>query len=104
MVITNALVVNCTGIFKADIGIKHVRIVGIGKAGNSHIMPGVMSSMVVGVTTEVICGEGQLLTADGINCHIHFTSPRQIPEALALGVTTMIGVGTGRHAADVARC
>ena len=104
LVITNALVVNCTGIFKADIGIKHVRIVGIGKAGNSHIMPGVMPSMVVGVTTEVICGEGQLLTADGINCHIHFTSPRQIPEALALGVTTMIGVGTGRHAADVARC
>ena len=95
LVITNALVVDYTGIFKADIGIKGGRIVGIGKAGNPHIMPGVSPGMVVGVTTEVIAGEGQLLTAGGIDCHIHFISPQQIPEALASGVTTMIGGGTG---------
>ncbi|MGY3088881.1 urease subunit alpha [Hymenobacter sp. UYAg731] len=95
LVITNALVVDYTGIYKADIGIKGGRIVGIGKAGNPHIMPGVSPGMVVGVTTEVIAGEGQLLTAGGIDCHIHFISPQQIPEALASGVTTMIGGGTG---------
>ena len=95
LVITNALVVDYTGIFKADIGIKGGRIVGIGKAGNPHIRPGVTAGMVVGVTTEVIAGEGQLLTAGGIDCHIHFISPQQIPEALASGVTTMIGGGTG---------
>ena len=95
LVITNALVVDYTGIFKADIGIKGGRIVGIGKAGNPHIMPGVTAGMVVGVTTEVIAGEGQLLTAGAIDCHIHFISPQQIPEALASGVTTMIGGGTG---------
>jgi urease subunit alpha len=95
LVITNALVVDYTGIFKADIGIKGGRIVGIGKAGNPHIMSGVTPGMVVGVTTEVIAGEGQLLTAGGIDCHIHFISPQQIPEALASGVTTMIGGGTG---------
>ncbi|MBD2724182.1 urease subunit alpha [Hymenobacter armeniacus] len=95
LVVTNALVVDYTGIFKADIGIKGGRIVGIGKAGNPHLMPGVTPGMVVGVTTEVIAGEGQLLTAGGIDCHIHFISPQQIPEALASGVTTMIGGGTG---------
>jgi urease subunit alpha len=95
LVITNALVVDYTGIFKADIGIKGGRIVGIGKAGNPHLMSGVTPGMVVGVTTEVIAGEGQLLTAGGIDCHIHFISPQQIPEALASGVTTMIGGGTG---------
>ena len=95
LVITNTLVVDYTGIFKADVGIKGGRIVGIGKAGNPHIMPGVTPGMVVGVTTEVIAGEGQLLTAGGIDCHIHFISPQQIPEALASGVTTMIGGGTG---------
>ncbi|GAB3649832.1 urease subunit alpha [Hymenobacter agri] len=95
LVITNALVVDYTGIFKADIGIKGGRIVGIGKAGNPHLMPGVTPGMVVGVTTEVVAGEGQLLTAGGIDCHIHFISPQQIPEALASGVTTMIGGGTG---------
>ncbi|WP_426059620.1 urease subunit alpha [Hymenobacter sp. B1770] len=95
LVITNALVVDYTGIFKADIGIKGGRIVGIGKAGNPHIMPSVTPGMVVGVTTEVIAGEGQILTAGAIDCHIHFISPQQIPEALASGVTTMIGGGTG---------
>ena len=85
MVIANALVVDYTGSFKADIGIKGGRIVGIGKAGNPHIMPGVTTGMGVGVTTEVIAGEGQLLTAGGIDCHIHFVSPQQIPEARASG-------------------
>jgi urease alpha subunit len=85
LVITNALVVDYTGSFKADIGIKGGRIVGIGKAGNPHIMPGVTAAMVVGVTIEVIAGEGQLLTAGGIDCHIHFISPQQIPEARASG-------------------
>lgn len=95
LLITNALVLDYTGIFKADIGIKNGRIVGIGKAGNPHIMPNVTPGMVVGVTTEVIAGEGQILTAGGIDCHIHFICPQQIEEALASGVTTMLGGGTG---------
>ncbi|TGD83274.1 urease subunit alpha [Hymenobacter wooponensis] len=95
LLITNALVLDYTGIYKADIGIKNSRIVGIGKAGNPHIMPNVTPGMVVGVTTEVIAGEGQILTAGGIDCHIHFICPQQIDEALASGVTTMLGGGTG---------
>ncbi len=95
LVITNALVVDYTGIYKADIGVKHGRIAGLGKAGNPHLMPGVTPGMTVGVTTEVMAGEGQIVTAGGIDSHIHFISPQQIPEALASGVTTMIGGGTG---------
>ncbi|QCR23195.1 urease subunit alpha [Pontibacter sp. SGAir0037] len=95
MIITNALVLDYTGIYKADIGIKNGRIAGIGKGGNPHIMPGVSPGMVVGVTTEVIAGEGQILTAGAIDCHIHFICPQQITEALASGVTTMVGGGTG---------
>jgi urease subunit alpha len=95
LVITNALVLDYTGIYKADIGVKNGRISGIGKAGNPHVMPGVTEGMAVGVTTEVIAGEGLILTAGGIDCHIHFISPQQIPEALASGVTTMVGGGTG---------
>ncbi|MBO0358082.1 urease subunit alpha [Hymenobacter sp. BT186] len=102
LLITNALVVDYTGIYKADIGIRHGRIVGIGKAGNPHIMPGVTPGMVVGVTTEVIAGEGQILTAGAIDCHIHFISPQQIPEALASGITTMVGGGTGPAAGTTA--
>ncbi|PJJ54893.1 urease subunit alpha [Hymenobacter chitinivorans] len=102
LVITNALVLDYTGIYKADIGIKNGRISGIGKAGNPHIMPGVTPGMTVGVTTEVIAGEGQILTAGGIDCHIHFISPQQIPEALASGLTTMIGGGTGPAAGTTA--
>ncbi|MBC6990346.1 urease subunit alpha [Hymenobacter sp. BT491] len=102
LLITNALVIDYTGIYKADIGIKGGRIVGIGKAGNPHIMPGVTPGMVVGVTTEVIAGEGQILTAGGIDCHIHFISPQQINEALASGVTTMVGGGTGPAAGTTA--
>ncbi|MCC9135256.1 urease subunit alpha [Pontibacter silvestris] len=95
MIITNALVIDYTGIYKADIGIKNGRISGIGKGGNPHIMPGIDPDMVVGVTTEVVAGEGLILTAGGIDCHIHFICPQQINEALASGVTTMVGGGTG---------
>ncbi|HYE30995.1 MAG TPA: urease subunit alpha [Methylomirabilota bacterium] len=94
-VITNALVIDYTGVFKADVGIKHGRISGIGKAGNPDIMAGVTPGMIVGVTTEVIAGEGLILTAGGIDSHIHFICPQQAHEAIAAGLTTMIGGGTG---------
>ncbi len=94
-VITNALVVDWSGIFKADIGIKHGSIVGIGKAGNPDVMAGVSPNLIIGVTTEVIAGEGLLLTAGGLDTHIHFICPQQAHEAIAAGLTTMIGGGTG---------
>jgi urease subunit alpha len=94
-VITNALIVDWTGIRKADVGIKGGRIAGVGKAGNPDVMEGVSSDMVVGVTTEAIAGEGMILTAGGIDSHIHFICPQQVYEALASGVTTFIGGGTG---------
>ena len=94
-VITNALIIDWTGIRKADVGIKGGRIAGIGKAGNPDVMAGVTAGMVVGVTTEAIAGEGLILTAGGIDSHIHFISPQQVYEALASGVTTFIGGGTG---------
>lgn len=94
-VITNALVVDYTGIYKADIGIKNGLISGIGKAGNPDVMPSVTKGMVVGVTTEVIAGEGLILTAGGIDTHIHFICPQQAHEAIAAGLTTMVGGGTG---------
>ena len=92
-VITNALIVDHWGIVKADIGIKHGRIAGIGKAGNPDIQPGVQ--IVIGPGTEVIAGEGMIITAGGIDSHIHFICPQQIDEALMSGVTTMLGGGTG---------
>jgi urease subunit alpha len=95
LVITNAVIIDWTGIFKADIGIKAGRIVGLGKAGNPDVMAGVTPGMVVGVTTEVIAGEGLIATAGGIDSHIHFISPQQVPVALASGITTFIGGGTG---------
>lgn len=94
-VITNAVIVDHTGIYKADVGIKHGVIVGLGKAGNPDVMAGVSPSMIVGVTTEVIAGEGLLLTAGGIDTHIHFICPQQAHEAIAAGLTTMVGGGTG---------
>jgi len=94
-VITNALIVDYTGIYKADIGIKNGRIAGIGKAGNPDVMANVTPEMVVGVTTEAIAGEGLIITAGGVDSHIHFISPQQVPAALASGVTTFIGGGTG---------
>ncbi|HKP98408.1 MAG TPA: urease subunit alpha [Fibrobacteria bacterium] len=95
LLVTNALVLDYTGIYKADVGIKDGRIRGIGKAGNPHIMPGVDPDMIVGPTTEVIAGEGMILTAGGIDSHIHFICPQQIGEALSSGITTMLGGGTG---------
>ncbi len=93
VLITNALIMDHWGIIKADVGIKHGRIVAIGKAGNPDVQPGV--DIMVGAGTEVIAGEGQILTAGGIDSHIHFICPQQIEEALMSGVTTMIGGGTG---------
>ena len=95
LVITNALIVDWTGIYKADIGIKRGRIVGIGKAGNPAVMAGVTPGMVVGVTTEALAAEGRIVTAGGVDTHIHFICPQQADEALASGVTTFVGGGTG---------
>lgn len=92
-VITNALIIDHWGIVKADVGLKHGRIAAIGKAGNPDIQPGV--TIALGASTEVIAGEGMILTAGGIDTHIHFICPQQIEEALMSGVTTMIGGGTG---------
>jgi len=92
-VITNAVIVDHTGIVKADIGIKEGRIAAIGKAGNPDIQPGV--TIVIGPGTEVIAAEGKIVTAGGIDSHIHFICPQQIDDALASGVTTLIGGGTG---------
>jgi urease subunit alpha len=92
-VITNALIVDHWGIVKADIGIKDGRVNGIGKAGNPDIQPGV--DIVIGAATEVIAGEGSIVTAGGIDAHIHFICPQQIEEAMTSGVTTMLGGGTG---------
>ncbi|CAM5775867.1 urease subunit alpha [Labrys miyagiensis] len=92
-VITNALIIDHTGIIKADIGIKDGRIVGIGKAGNPDVQPGV--TIIVGPGTEAIAGEGKIVTAGGIDTHIHYIAPQQIDEALMSGVTTMLGGGTG---------
>ncbi|HEX8912772.1 MAG TPA: urease subunit alpha [Humisphaera sp.] len=94
-VITNALIVDYTGIYKADVGIKHGRIAGIGKAGNPDVMAGVSRDLIVGVTTEVIAGEGLILTAGGSDTHIHYICPQQAYEAIAAGLTTMVGGGTG---------
>ena len=92
-VITNALILDHWGIVKADIGLKAGRIAAIGKAGNPDIQPGV--TIVIGAATEVIAGEGMIVTAGGIDTHIHFISPQQVDEALMSGVTTMLGGGTG---------
>ncbi len=95
LVITNALVFDYTGIYKADIGVKDGRIAGIGKAGNPDIMPGVAEQMIVGATTEVVAGEKLILTAGALDVHVHFICPQQVEEAIASGITTMLGGGTG---------
>jgi urease subunit alpha len=92
-VITNALIIDHWGIVKADIGIKGGHIWGIGKAGNPDVQPGV--TIPIGAATEIIAGEGKILTAGGIDSHIHFICPQQIEEAMTSGITTMIGGGTG---------
>jgi len=94
-VITNAVIVDHWGIVKADIGIRDGRIVGIGKAGNPDIMAGVTPGMVIGAATEVIAGEGRIVTAGGIDAHVHFICPQLVAEAISAGLTTLIGGGTG---------
>jgi urease subunit alpha len=92
-VITNALIVDHTGIYKADVGLKNGRIAAIGKAGNPDVQPGV--NIIVGPGTEAIAGEGKILTAGGFDAHIHMICPQQIDDAIMSGVTTMLGGGTG---------
>src|SRR5690606_11529437 len=95
LVITNAIVVDYTGIYKADIGVRDGRISAIGKAGNPDIQDGVTPGLAIGPGTEIIAGERKILTAGGIDAHIHFISPQQAWEAVYSGLTTMIGGGTG---------
>lgn len=94
-VITNALIIDWTGIYKADIGIKDGIIVGIGKAGNPDVMDGVHPDLIVGSCTDVIAGEHNIVTAGGFDTHIHFICPQQVHDAIASGITTMLGGGTG---------
>ncbi|KAJ3795853.1 urease [Lentinula aff. detonsa] len=98
LVITNALIVDWSGVYKADIGVKDGVIVGIGKAGNPEIMANVDPSLVIGSSTEVIAGEKLIITAGAIDAHVHYICPQQVEEALAAGTTTMIGGGTGPSA------
>lgn len=93
VVITNALILDHWGVVKADVGIKHGRIVAIGKAGNPDVQDGV--DIIIGPGTEIIAGEGEILTAGGIDSHIHFICPQQVEEATMSGITTMLGGGTG---------
>ena len=95
VVITNAVIVDHWGIVKADIGIRGGRVAGIGKAGNPDLMAGVTPGMIVGAGTEVIAGEGKIVTAGGLDTHIHFICPQLVHEALSAGLTTMVGGGTG---------
>src|SRR5438045_2256343 len=95
VVITNVVVLDYWGVVKADVGIKNGRISAIGKAGNGDIMDGVDPRLEIGAGTEIIAGEGMLLTAGGIDSHIHFIAPQQIDEAISSGMTTLIGGGTG---------
>jgi urease subunit alpha len=95
LVITNAVVIDVSGIYKADVGIRDGRISAIGKAGNPAIMDGVSPGLAISASTEVLAGEGHILTAGAIDAHVHFISPNQIPDAFYAGITTLIGGGTG---------
>lgn len=95
LVLTNALIIDHWGIVKADIGIRDGLIVGIGKAGNPDIMDNIHPALVIGASTEIIAAEGMIVTAGGIDSHIHFICPQQVETALYSGVTTMLGGGTG---------
>ncbi|KAI5829814.1 urease [Schizophyllum commune Tattone D] len=98
LVITNALIVDWSGIYKADIGVKNGIIVGIGKAGNPDVMANVHPTLIIGSSTEVIAGEKLIVTAGALDAHVHYICPQQVDEALAAGTTTMIGGGTGPSA------
>src|SRR3989441_183544 len=95
LVITNALVLDHWGVIKADVGVRHGRITALGKAGNPDIMDGVHPDLVVGPDTEVLAGEGRILTAGIVDCHVHLICPQAVEVALAAGTTTLIGGGTG---------
>jgi urease subunit alpha len=95
LVITNAVIVDSTGIRKADVGIRDGRIAAIGKSGNPGTMDGVTPALAIGASTEVVAGEGHILTCGAIDSHVHFISPNQIPDAFYSGITTLIGGGTG---------
>ncbi len=95
LIITNATIIDYTGIYKADIGIKDGLISAIGKAGNPNLCDGISEGLEIGANTEILSAEGKIITAGGIDSHIHFISPGQIDEALASGVTSMLGGGTG---------
>ncbi|KAJ2387126.1 Urease [Coemansia sp. RSA 2603] len=95
LVITNAVIIDYTGVYKADIGVRNGVIVGIGKAGNPDVMDGVTPGMYVGAATEAMAGEGKIVTAGALDTHVHFICPQLVDEALAAGITTVVGGGTG---------
>jgi urease subunit alpha len=95
LVITNVVVLDHWGVVKCDVGVRGGRIVALGKAGNPDIMDGVDPALEIGPTTEIVAGEGRILTAGGIDCHVHFICPQIVDEAVAAGITTLIGGGTG---------
>jgi urease subunit alpha len=95
LVITNAVVLDHWGILKCDVGVRDGRIVALGKAGNPDIADGVHPALRIGPSTEILAGEGRILTAGGIDCHVHFICPQIVDEALSSGITTLIGGGTG---------
>jgi urease subunit alpha len=95
LVITSAVIVDSTGIYKADVGVRDGRISAIGKSGNPGIHDGVTPGLEIGASTEIVAGEGNILTAGGIDAHVHFISPNQIPDAFHSGITTLLGGGTG---------
>src|SRR5919204_790326 len=95
LVITNAVIVDHWGIVKADVGVRDGRITGLGKAGNPDTMDGVDPALVIGPSTEVLAGNGKILTAGAVDSHVHLICPQIVQEALAAGITTLIGGGTG---------
>src|ERR1700721_3592557 len=95
LVITGAVVLDHWGVIKADVGVRDGRIVALGKAGNPDTMDDVHPDLVIGPSTEILAGHGLILTAGGIDSHVHLIAPQQIPVALAAGMTTIIGGGTG---------
>ncbi len=95
LVITNVLILDHWGVIKADVGIRNGRIVALGKAGNPDISDGIHPELVIGPSTEVLAGEGRILTAGGVDCHVHLICPQVLDEALAAGITTVVAGGTG---------
>ena len=95
LVITSVVIIDAGGIYKADVGVRDGRIAAIGKAGNPGVMDGVTPGLEIGASTEILAGEGRVLTAGGIDSHVHFISPNQIPDAFHSGITTLVGGGTG---------